>query len=82
MENKKCNSCCDPLPCNTCEFNCDLCVDGRDIEIASEYASTCDGCQEVTHHELLTMDMKTQLGYCSQCVKQLDKETLGNLEKT
>lgn len=49
---------------------CDDCIDGRFIEAVSEYASTCDGCGELTHHNLLTMDEETQLGYCYPCAKE------------
>jgi hypothetical protein len=51
---------------------CDNCVDGRDIELVSEYASTCDGdCNELTSHEEMIMDEKTQLGYCEKCAKKM-----------
>ncbi|MFA6447718.1 MAG: hypothetical protein WCW31_05745 [Patescibacteria group bacterium] len=49
---------------------CDDCIDGRFIDAVSEYASTCDGCGELTHHDLMVMDPKTQLGYCKPCAKQ------------
>ncbi len=49
---------------------CDDCVDGRLIELVSEYASTCDGCGELTHHDHLEMNEKTQLGYCEKCEKE------------
>jgi len=39
------------------------------IEAVCEYASTCDGCSELTHHGEMTMDIKTQLGYCPECQK-------------
>jgi uncharacterized Zn finger protein len=54
------------------------------MEVVNEYASTCDGCSELTSHELMTMDKKTQLGYCQDCVDEyiknnpnavMDKET-------
>jgi len=50
--------------------NCDVCgtIDGRWMEAVSEYASTCDGCAELTHHSHLTMDPETQLGYCDNCI--------------
>jgi formylmethanofuran dehydrogenase subunit E len=43
--------------------------DGRWIEAVSEYASTCDGCGELTMHENLEMNEVTQLGYCNECIK-------------
>ncbi len=49
-------------------------IDGRWLEAVCEYASTCDDCGELTHHNLLTMDEDTQLGYCEQCQKKRDKE--------
>jgi len=50
---------------------CDDCVDGRYIGAVSEYASTCDGCGELTSHEEMTMDEETQLGYCEKCSKNM-----------
>ncbi|KKM16619.1 hypothetical protein LCGC14_1684060 [marine sediment metagenome] len=47
--------------------------DGRWIEAVSEYASTCDGCGDLTMHENLLMDIETQLGYCPDCVKEIRK---------
>jgi len=52
------------------EDDCDDCVDGRYIEAVCEYASTCDGCGELTMHEAMEMDEKTQLGYCEICVRK------------
>lgn len=43
-------------------------VDGRWLEAVNEYASTCDGCGELTHHDNQTMDKETQLGYCPECM--------------
>lgn len=50
---------------------CDDCVDGRFIGAVCEYASTCDGCGELTHHDLMTADEETQLGYCYGCARKL-----------
>jgi len=50
---------------------CDDCVDGRFIGAVCEYASTCDGCGELTSHDLMTMDEKTQLGYCEKCAARM-----------
>lgn len=50
---------------------CDACVDGRDMQVVSEYASTCDGCQELTSHDLMVMDKNTQLGYCEECKSKI-----------
>jgi hypothetical protein len=56
-------------------------VDGRYIGAVSEYASTCDGpCMELTHHDALTMDPVTQLGYCEDCIKNLPPEITTRLE--
>lgn len=65
---------CEFKDCDLWEPNreeCDDCVDGRLIEIVSEYASTCDGCGELTLHEEMYMDEKTQLGYCEECTKKM-----------
>lgn len=48
-------------------------VCGRWIEAVNEYASTCDGCSELTMHKEMTMDKKTQLGYCKKCQKIRNK---------
>lgn len=71
--------------CEHCEPNgdCDICgtMDGRDMECVNEYASTCDGpCAELTHHDYLTMDTKTQLGYCDDCIPGLSQEIKDRLE--
>lgn len=42
--------------------------DGRWIEAVNCYASSCDGCGELTSHDEMTMDEKTQLGYCWECM--------------
>jgi hypothetical protein len=47
---------------------CDDCVDGRFIGAVCEYASTCDGCGDLTMHEEMHMDEETQLGYCEKCM--------------
>lgn len=49
---------------------CGCCVDDRTIECVAEYASTCDGCAELTMHDTMWMDPETHLGYCEGCVKQ------------
>jgi len=54
--------------CNTCDS--DTCCDGRTLEAVNQYASTCDGCGELTMHEDLAMDDDTQLGYCYECMKE------------
>lgn len=46
-------------------------TEGRFIEAVAEYASTCDGCGELTMHEAMTMNVKTQLGYCEQYMSYL-----------
>ena len=43
---------------------------GRNMEVVNCYASTCDGCAELTMHELMTMDEETQLGYCEDCIEE------------
>lgn len=48
---------------------------GRWIEAINEYAMTCDDCAELTMRGDLTMDMKTQLSYCDECIKKKVKET-------
>ena len=54
----------------------DECICGRWMEAVNEYASTCDGCAELTMHENMTMDMKTQLGYCDNCVDEYIENNL------
>jgi hypothetical protein len=44
--------------------------DDMDWEVVNEYAMTCDGCIELTMREDLTMDMKTQLSYCDECMEK------------
>ena len=51
--------------CDTCDT-----IDGRWVQAVSDYASTCDGCQELTHHEEMSMDVSTQLGYCEKCTEE------------
>jgi hypothetical protein len=43
--------------------------EGRDIEVINEYASACDGCHELTHHDLMEIDPNgdEQLGFCEDC---------------
>ena len=48
----------------------DKCILGRYMEVVNNYASTCDGCQELTMHEDMMMDEETQLGYCEDCVDE------------
>ena len=79
--------------CPECGFpiydhpNLEPCLDeyeilGRNIEVVNEYASTCDGCQELTSHELMEMDEKTQLGFCEECVENgTMKEVLDGINK-
>jgi len=57
--------CLDCKPDGDCE-SCDS-IDGRWIQAVCEYASTCDGCGELTLHEAMQMDDETQLGYCATC---------------
>ncbi len=54
--------------CPTCD-ECD-CQDGRWLPAVNCYASTCDDCGELCHHELQEMDEETQLGYCPACVEK------------
>ncbi len=42
-------------------------IDGRYLPAVNCYASTCDGCGELTMHETMWMDIRTQLGYCPRC---------------
>ncbi len=53
-----------------CDDSC-LFVEGRDMQAVCEYASTCDGCFELTLHEEMAMDPETQLGYCEDCQKKM-----------
>jgi hypothetical protein len=74
------------MHCSECkpDGDCDRCdtIDGRWIEAVSEYASTCDGrCHELTHHDRLSMDPETQLGYCQECIPGLAEEIRNRLER-
>ncbi len=69
-----------------CDFadengECDCCIDNRVLEVVWEYASTCDGCSEMTHHDLLTMDKNTQLGYCPECIRGRQYPENANLDE-
>ena len=61
--------------CKSCKSDgdCDQCwtIDGRDMEVVSDYASTCDWCGELKLHENQEMDPQTQLGYCSDCLPKI-----------
>ena len=68
--------CCNGPPnyrCEHCEPDgfCESCdsFEGRGIEQISEYASTCDECGELVHHDLqrIPPDSGDQLGYCWLC---------------
>lgn len=77
---------CDPeTHCIQCDpsGSCDSCntVEGRWMEAVNEYASTCDDCGDLTHHELMVMDPVTQLGYCARCIPGLPPEIKERLEK-
>jgi hypothetical protein len=63
------------------EDDCDECVDGRDTEVVSDYASTCDGCGELTLHEEMKMNEETQLGYCEKCVGEMSSSEKENLKE-
>lgn len=54
---------------------CDDCIDGRWLGAICDYASTCDGCGELTHHDYMHMDPETQLGYCDECWAEMHKES-------
>lgn len=63
--------------CPTCEPDgfCEMCdtFEGRGIEQIFEYASTCDGCSQLVHHDLqrIPPDSDDQLGYCENCRPEL-----------
>ncbi len=80
------SDCCDyDTHCKECfpSGDCDICgtIDGRVTSVVNDYASTCDGlCAELTHHDHLAMDKKTQLGYCDDCIPSLSQEIRERLE--
>ena len=43
---------------------------GRNMEVVNCYASTCDGCAELTMHKMMTMNSDTQLRYCDDCIDE------------
>ena len=58
--------------CHDCDPDgfCDSCdtFEGRFIEAIQQYATTCDGCGELTHHDLQISDPEDEtLGYCETC---------------
>ncbi len=67
----------------TQDGDCEPCftIDGRQMEVVNEYASTCDGgCMELTMHKAMVMDPHTQLGYCEECIPKQPKEIRERLE--
>ena len=67
-------ACDESYHCAECEpnGNCEECgsIDGRLMEIVNEYASSCDGCGELTKHDSFELvDEQTHLGLCWQCVQ-------------
>lgn len=60
------------------EGECEYCVDGRDICVASEYISTCDGCGEPAMHETMRSNAE-DLGFCEKCVAKMSPEELATL---
>jgi len=57
-------------------------MDGRVMEAVNEYASTCDGpCAEFYHHEHLTIDPKTKLAYCDECIPKLPRDVKARVQK-
>jgi hypothetical protein len=67
-----------PTRCESCDpdGSCESCntVYGRFMDAVNEYASTCDDCMEMCSHDQMTMDPKTQLGYCPICAPKQPKE--------
>lgn len=72
--------------CASCRPNgdCDPCntIDGRNIEAVSDYASTCDWCGELTHHDRMAMDPETQLGYCEKCLPKLPRKIRARIQES
>lgn len=54
------------------ECDCDDYCEGRHIASVCEYASTCDWCYQLASHEGMAMDLRTQLGYCEDCMQILE----------
>ncbi len=68
-------ACSDYTHCKDCKpsgecYACDT-IDGRWVDAVNCYASTCDGCGELCHHDRQVMDPETQLGYCPNCIPEL-----------
>ncbi len=67
--------CCWDTKCEKCKPSgfCDYCdtMYGRWLPAVNEYASSCDDCGEMTMHESMVMDKKTQLGYCISCAPKM-----------
>jgi len=72
IQDEKCPICKCPLSWHLRGEECydenEIC--GRYMEAVNEYASTCDGCYELTMHDMMTMDKETQLRYCEECNKE------------
>ena len=64
------NCCNPPERCPDCQPDgfCESCdsFEGRSLECINEYASTCDGCYQLVHHDLQRLDCDG-LGYCEKC---------------
>ncbi len=74
---KRCQFCLGLISEHLDEEECpdDDAVYGRTLEVVNEYASTCDGCAELTMHEMMTMDEETQLGYCEDCQAKIENNS-------
>jgi len=74
---KKCKFCGGLLSEHIDGIECpdDNAVYGRTMEVVAQYASTCDGCGDLTMHEMMEMDEETQLGYCEECIRKRNEQT-------
>lgn len=72
----RCGECKEDGSCESCQS-----IEGRFVECVNEYASTCDSCGNLTHHDHLSMDVETQLGYCPECIEKLPEDIKRRLEK-
>lgn len=76
--------CTDSWHCEDCKPNgdCHVCetIDGRWVDAVNCYASTCDCCAELAHHDYQRMDPVTQLGYCPSCIDELPPDIKARLE--
>lgn len=59
------------------KVECDDCLDGRDMEVVYEYATTCNDCGELMDRGLMSQDEVTKHFYCEECAENRGLATTG-----